>query len=120
MAKLNIIVTGVGGGGIGQQIIKALRLANANYEIIGTDITPLSKGLVEVDYPYIIPKASDKNYIACLIKLIKKHNVEALFPGSEPELKIISKERKALKEAGVFLPINPPEVIDICMNKFSG
>ncbi|MCD6578928.1 ATP-grasp domain-containing protein [bacterium] len=113
-----VMVTGVGGGGIGQQIIKALRLANTNYEIIGTDITPLSKGLMEVDYPYIIPKASENNYIACLIALIKKHNVKVLFPGSEPELKIISKERKAFNDIGVFLPLNPPKVIDICLNKF--
>ena len=118
MAKLNVIVTGVGGGGIGQQIIKALRFANANYEIIGTDITPLSKGLMEVDYPYIVPKASEKDYIACLIALIKKHNVQVLFPGSEPELQIISKERKVFNDMGILLPVNPSKVIDICMNKF--
>jgi len=115
---VRVMVTGVGGGGIGKQIIKSLRLANANYEIIGTDITSLSKGLMEVDYPYIVPKASENNYIACLVALIKKHNVEVLFPGSEPELKIISKERKAFSGMSVFLPINPPKVIDICMNKF--
>ncbi len=115
---VRVMVTGVGGGGIGQQIIKALRLANTNYEIIGTDITPLSKGLMEVDYPYIVPKASEKDYIACLIALIKKHNVEVLFPGSEPELEIISKERKVFNDIGVLLPINPSKVIDICLNKF--
>ena len=106
---VRVMVTGVGGGGIGKQIIKSLRLANANYEIIGTDITSLSKGLMEVDYPYIVPKASENNYIACLVALIKKHNVEVLFPGSEPELKIISKERKAFSDMGVLLPINPPK-----------
>lgn len=118
MNKISVIVTGVGGGAVGQQIMKALRLANTNYEIIGTDITTLSKGLMEVDYPYIITKASDANYISCLIAIINKHNVKVVFPGSEQELKVLSKERKVFNEMGIFLPINPKKVIDICSNKF--
>lgn len=115
--KIHILVTGVGGGGVGQQIIKALRLSNMKYIIVGTDITPVSIGLSEVNHPYIVPKASDKNYLNVLISIIKKHKIKIIFPGSEPELEKISKNRKLFYDLGIFLPINPDRVIEICMNK---
>lgn len=40
MKKTRILVTGIGGGGNGEQVLKALRLAkDSDYTIIGTDIT---------------------------------------------------------------------------------
>ena len=39
--EIRVMVTGVGGGGNGEQLVKALRLARTNYRIIGADITPL-------------------------------------------------------------------------------
>ncbi|MCD4742023.1 MAG: ATP-grasp domain-containing protein [Desulfobacteraceae bacterium] len=118
MKRISVLVTGVGGGGVGQQIIKSLKLSKSNYEIIGTDIFPISKGLMEVDYPYTVPRATEKNYIDCLTAIIKKHQVKVLFPGSEPELKVISEQREKISSMGIYLPINPNHVIKICLNKF--
>ncbi len=116
--KVTVMVTGIGGGGHGEQIIKALRLAPVNYEIVGCDMSPLSKGLLDVDHPYLLPPASDPNYISCLLAICAKHKVQVLFHGSEPELKVMSRERIKIQNAGIFLPINPESVIDICMDKF--
>ena len=33
--QLSVLVTGVGGGGLGEQLIKALRLSSLNLKIIG-------------------------------------------------------------------------------------
>jgi len=117
MENISVLVTGVGGGGHGEQIIKALRLGKIKYEIVGTDITPYSSGLKVVDYPYIVPPANDDYYINAILKLCKKHKIRALFHGSEQELKIISSNRTVFYDAGIFLPINPPEVIELCMSK---
>jgi len=117
MRKINIMITGVGGGGHGEQILKALRMASTPYEIVGGDMSPLSKGLFEVDHPYLLPPANDPRYVDALLTLCKKHDIKALFHGSEPELKVMSRERKVFKDNGIFLPINPQSVIDICMDK---
>jgi len=116
-SAIAVMVTGVGGGGHGEQIIKALRLAKTRYRIIGTDMSPMSKGLVEVDQPYVLPAASDASYLPAILELCRKHRVKALFHGSEPELKVFSRERDAIAREGIFLPINPQAVIDTCMDK---
>ncbi|CCN16463.1 ATP-grasp domain-containing protein [Bordetella bronchiseptica] len=117
MQRISVLVTGVGGGGHGEQILKALRLARTRYHIIGGDMNPFSKGLAEVDKPYILPSANDPRYIDALLELCARHDVKAVFHGSEPELKAMSIARARFEQAGVFLPINPAAVIDLCMDK---
>ena len=41
MNSINVFVTGVGGGGHGEQILKALKIAKTNYTIIGGEKTEL-------------------------------------------------------------------------------
>lgn len=118
MVSMNVMLTGVGGGGHGEQILKALRLGKVKYNIVGGDMSSISKGLMEVDTPYILPAANDPSYIDTVIKICKKHNVKALFHGSEPELRVMSDNRDQIEGEGIFLPINPKRVIDICMDKY--
>jgi carbamoyl-phosphate synthase large subunit len=115
--RITVMVTGVGGGGNGEQLLKALRMSSQNYEIVGCDMSPFSCGLIEVDHPYICPPATAPDYIDCILKIAKKHDVKALFSGSEPELKVISMNRNRIVDAGIFLPVNPQHVIDTCMDK---
>jgi carbamoyl-phosphate synthase large subunit len=114
---LTVLVTGVTGATVGSQILKALRLATTKYQIIGCDLSPLSTGLVDVDIPYIVPPAHDPKYVETLLKICHRHNVKAVFVGSDVELKVISAARKVFTDNGVFLPINPESVIDLCFNK---
>ena len=111
------MVTGIGGGGHGEQILKALRMAPTQYEIVGGDMSPISSGLVTVDHPYVLPPAGDADYIAALLAVCRKHKVRALFHGSEPELRVMSEHRDEINASGIFLPINPRDVIDTCMDK---
>lgn len=117
MEQIRVMVTGVGGGGNGEQLVKALKLSEKNYHLIGADITPVSKGLFMVDEKVILPPASDPNYMDALLQTCREHRVQALFTGSEPELKVVCAHQETIREAGVFLPINPKSVIDTCMDK---
>jgi len=117
MRKVQAMVTGLGGGGHGEQIFKALRMASTPYAIVGGDMSVLSKGLLEADHAYVLPPASDPSYVDTLLAVCEKHCVEVLFHGSEPELRVMSKNRKAFQDTHVFLPINPEYVIDMCMDK---
>lgn len=115
--KIPVLVTGVGGGGVGEQVLKCLRMAQTGYQIIGGDMRPNSKGFALVDKPYILPSVTDPRYIDCVLELCKKHGIKALFPGSEPELKTLSLNRARFIDRGIFMPLNPQRVIDICMDK---
>lgn len=114
---LAVIVTGVGGGGFGEQILKALRLAETRYEIVGTDVTPLSKGFAAVDHRYVVPPAADPRYMQAMLAVCGRHHVKVLFAGSEPELRVLANHRSEFESEGVFLPLNPVEVIDTCLDK---
>ncbi len=115
--QMTVMVTGIGGGGHGEQILKALRLAETKYRIVGGDMSPISKGLMEVDSPYLLPPATDEKYIDAVLAVCKKENVKVLFHGSEPELNAMSSHREKIRKAGVFLPINSKKVIETCMDK---
>ncbi|MHC1772144.1 MAG: ATP-grasp domain-containing protein [Flexilinea sp.] len=117
MEQIRVMITGVGGGGNGEQLIKALRLSEKNYHLIGADITPVSKGLTLVNEKYILPLASDPYYIETLIDICKKARIDVLFTGSEPELKKVSDIQEKIREEDIFLPMNPKAVIDTCMDK---
>lgn len=117
MIPINVMVTGVGGGGVGEQTLKCLKLSKLKYRIFGCDMNRTSKGLREVDKAYIVPRASDKNYIDCILELCKKNEIKVLFYGSEPELKMFSKHRREFEDIGVYVPLNSEELIDICMDK---
>ena len=117
MERIRVMVTGVGGGGNGEQLVKALKMSDKNYYLIGADITPISKGLFLVDKKRILPPASDPDYIETLLQVCKEEGVQALFTGSEPELKKISAVQDDVRAAGIFLPMNTKEVIDTCMDK---
>lgn len=114
---INVVVTGVGGGGHGEQIFKALRLADTAYEITGTDMSPLSAGLVHADHSALLPPAGDPEYVDSLLTLCRERGARALFHGSEPELKVLSAHRERFAQAGILVPLNPVRVIDLCMDK---
>lgn len=115
---ISILVTAVGGGGHGEQILKALRLAPAGrYRILAADANPRCPQLRLADERFTLPLAGDPAYLGELLQLCRHNGVRALFHGCEPELKVMSANREKFAEAGIFLPINPAAVIDICMDK---
>ncbi len=118
MQKISVMVTGVGGGGNGEQILKALQMAETPYFIVGGDMNAFSLGLSKVDIPYLLPSANERGYIDAVLAVCARHEVRALFHGSEPELKVMSDNRERFKDAGIFLPISPQRVIQLCMDKF--
>jgi carbamoyl-phosphate synthase large subunit len=117
MDKINVLVTGSGGGGIGEQVIKCLRLSSLNFFIVATDITEISKGKIDGDDFVVAPTANSDNYIDFILKICIEKKVKAIFPGSEIELKVYSKNTKVFNENGIQLLINSPEILKICLDK---
>jgi carbamoyl-phosphate synthase large subunit len=115
---INILVTAMGGGGHGEQILKAIKLAEkGRYWVVGADANPNCPQFDMVDQSAVLPFANAPDYMDKLFELIDKYQIRALFHGCEPELKLFAKHRDAIEARGVFLPINPTEVIELCMDK---
>lgn len=119
MKKISVLVTGIGGGSHGEQIIKSLNLVNdLDLEIIGTDVTKRTTGKVIVDKFYQVPYVSDSKYEETIFKIIKENDVKFIFHGSEPELKFISENREKFEKLGIKHPLNSKDAISLCMNKY--
>lgn len=115
--RVKVLITGVGGGGFGLEIMKALRLSEIPYYICGADMSKQSLGLLKADEGYVIPPAIHSGYIPRILDICENKGIQVIFPGSEPELKVLSENRKIFGEKGIFLPLNSREVINLCMNK---
>lgn len=115
MDKISVLVTGI--GGYGAQIVKAIKLAKTSYEIIGVDISPLCGAMQEVDQAYVISAAKTERYIDEILWICRRHSIKAIFPGTEIELQQISLSRHLFENENIFLPINPQDVLEICLNK---
>ena len=118
-SSINVLVTGVGGGGHGNEVMKALRLADTPYRIIAVDMSPTSLGLYQADVSYVVPSAYHPEYIDTLLELCRREEVKVLITGSEPELKVVSANRQCFTDAGILTLINHARVIDLCMDKWA-
>lgn len=114
---IKVLVTGVGGGGVGRQIVKALRLAKTPYYIVGVDAVRSS--LFDVDAAVNVPRALDPRYRDSLLSVCAKNHVDVVIPGTEVELKVLSDNRRRFANEGILLLVNSAEVIDIGLNKWN-
>lgn len=114
---LNVLVTGAGGGGVGEQLMKTLRLSGIESRIVATDTSMVSTATVSADAFQLVPPARDAGYLDALLELSERESIDVLLPGSEPELRVVSDHRERFEELGVFLPINPKSVIDLSLDK---
>ena len=117
MSARVVLITGVGGGGIGEQVVKALRLAGRAYCIVGGDAQPRSLGLGDVDLPVILPLASDPEYVDTVLSVCRRLGVRGVYPGSEPELLALSAARARFATEGVALFANSASVIATGLDK---
>ena len=113
-----VLVTGVGGGGNGEQLVKALRMATTPYRIVGTDLTPEAAQQSGADVCLALPRANDPNYIDVLLETCEKEKVDVLLPGSEPELRLIAQHAARIRKHIKLLAVNDQTLIEICSDKF--
>jgi len=102
------------GGSAGINFIKALRIAPEKFYIVGTDVNKYHIELANLDKAYIVPKATEKDYLEKINKIIEIENIEFIHAQPDLEVYTISKNRKEIK-AKYFLPKH--ETIEICQNK---
>ena len=115
-----VLVTAIGGGGHGEQIVKALRAAGPDrYWIVGGDASRFCPQFGMVDQPVLLPRANHPDYIEAVLAICERFGVRAAFHGCEPELLAFHRHRDRFAAASIFLPVNPPSAIETCMDKFA-
>lgn len=116
-SRMPVLVTGIGGGGHGEQILKALKLSSHNYYIVGADANAACANRHAVDHFDVLPPARAPEYLDRLLGLARHHHCKAIFHGSEPEMMLFSEHRARLESEGFYVPVNLPEVMSICQDK---
>lgn len=117
MERINVLVTGSGGGSIGEQLIKALTIETDRYNVIGSDCRDISVGRHIANSFVKIPRADSEMYLEAVVEVCEKHEVQVLIPGSEPELLKISNRIDLFEDLGIYVPVNSSDLISLCSDK---
>ena len=92
---VTVLVTGAGAG-VGQSIIKALKLSAIKIHIIAIDAQEQAAGLYRAHAAYIVPRCDDPGYTTRLVEICNQENVELLFPGTDVKLPVLTRDRAAV------------------------
>lgn len=111
-----VAVTGVGGG-VGQAVLRALRLMSSDLWILGLDMNLHGAGLYLADGRAGLPPCTDESYLPRLAEILEREKIDVLIPGSDPELPVLARARPDLERSGVRVIVGAPEPIDICRDK---
>lgn len=114
----NILVTGAGAL-LGQGILRLLNISDFPKKIYTADPDPRSTGHWLGDYALAIPKATDKNYIDEIKKIVVDFKIDALLVGTDVELnKFAEVKDQFLKEYNCKVIVSNEEVVNIANDKF--
>lgn len=117
-AKINVLITGAGGGGsLGREIMKALLHSKNNYNIFVTNSSVLSLALFETKNSFVIPNASSPEYTKKLISICKTNKIDVVIGGSEPEIQVLADNSTIFTENNIQVISNPSNVIKMCSDK---
>ncbi|MBI2936431.1 MAG: ATP-grasp domain-containing protein [Chloroflexi bacterium] len=116
---LTVLVTATGAG-VGQGIIKALRLSNLPSRIVAADINPGAAGLYRADVGILLPHGSSPRYIDEVILQCRKHQVGAVLVGSDAELPAIAEGKPRIEsETRAKVIVSSPRVTTIGCDKWA-
>jgi carbamoyl-phosphate synthase large subunit len=124
MGEKGTVLVTAAGGIVGEGMMKSLRLANSkggpvSYNILAADADPRAAGLYRADEGFLIPGASEPNYIDRLVKLAKENEVKAIFVGADEELAAVASAADRIrKESGAVAISNKPETIAVGSDKW--
>jgi len=113
--KKRVLIAGIGGASLGTEIFKSLKTTK-NYDIFGVDVSPYAFGLYQDGFKktFLI---GQKNFATNVLKICKREKIDAVIPGGEKPLVLISRQRKLFENKNVCLVINSDQVIRLCTDK---
>lgn len=116
-SRPTVLVTGVGACGVGEGLVKAVRLAD-RYRLVVVNDSPNAPALFDTEVAYLVPSARDHDYLAVMLELCRAHGVDVLLPGSEPELVLLAGHVGDFAAVGTLVICNPESVVTTFQDKW--
>lgn len=118
MKEIHILITGVGRRiELIQAFKQASLLLDINLKLYGADMEGTAPALAYCDYTRKVCAMCDPSYIAQLIEICKKDNIDLVMPTIDTDLLILSQNINEFEKIGVKVLISKPEKILICRDK---
>src|SRR5699024_5260056 len=112
---MNILVTSAG------RRVKVIQYFKNAFQymgkVIAADCDYKASALYFADDFELIPRVNHEHYIQELIKVCKKHNIDAIVSLLDPELKVLAQHKDVYSEKKIRLILSPIEMIDISFDK---
>lgn len=113
-----VLVTGAGSG-VGQGIVKALRISMLPVTVLGADIATMNAALYRTDEAIIIPRVEQPDALDVIVTLLQQHKVDVVLIGSEFDLEFFSRHKQAIESrTGCIVIVAPLETISIADDKW--
>lgn len=113
-----VLVTGAGSG-VGQGVVKALRISKFPVTIVAADISPMNAALYRTDEAIIIPPVEETYSLDRIIELLLQHRIDVVMIGSEFDLEFFSVNKTEIESrAGACVIVAPPATVAIANDKW--
>jgi carbamoyl-phosphate synthase large subunit len=118
MKPCRVLVTGAGAG-VGEGIVKALRLCDPPVTIICTDIAPFRAALYRADDWVILPKVEDPGALDAIVTTLNEMAIDVVMIGSEFDLAFFAEHKERIEDRTSALVIcSPLETVRIAGDKW--
>jgi carbamoyl-phosphate synthase large subunit len=114
-APAKVMVAGIGGASLGTEVLKCLK-DTETYDVYACDISEFAYGHYEkgVAMSFVVDR---ERYIESILDICKSHGIQAIIPGGEEPLILLSRATRYFKELGVFIASNSSDLIATCSDK---
>lgn len=113
-----VLVTGAGSG-VGQGIVKALRISGLPVTVVSADIAPMNAALYVADEAAIIPRVESEGALDGVVDVLASREIDVVMVGSEFDLVFFSANKSEIqRRTGARVIVSPPETVAIADDKW--
>jgi len=117
MKPIRVLLTACGCPGA-STLIKMLKKARREVEVIGVDADEQAIGRFLADQFFLVPFADSPDYIPRMLELVKRVQPDVLFPESSMEVYPLALHKMEFEELGTAVLVSSPEAIAVASDKF--